>query len=146
MICTSAYPDRVVEWMFATMMAAWGCYLLLPMPTFENPQYAVLATIAPEEVWGVFSLSIAVVRMAALYVNGSWRRTPAIRCLCSILGVIWWCSMVFLILAAPQQHPAAGLVWYPIFGLFEGLSCWRSAADAFHARAFRFGRREADAR
>ncbi len=134
----AAYPDRVIEWMFAVMMASWGCYLLLPMATFDNPQYAVLASIAPEQVWGVFSIAIATVRMVALWVNGRWRRTPAVRCACSTLGVIWWCAMVFLIIGAPQPHPAAGLVWYPVFALFEIISCWRSAADGFHSGAFRF--------
>ena len=136
----AAYPDRVIEWMFAVMMASWGAYLLLPMETFDNPQYAVLAVLAPEQVWGVFSIAIAAVRMIALWINGRWRRTPAIRCGCSTIGVIWWCSMIFLIVGAPQPHPPAGLVWYPVFCVFEVISCWRSAADGFHSGAFRLRR------
>ncbi|WP_131193736.1 hypothetical protein [Lichenihabitans psoromatis] len=134
----SAYSDRLIEWQFAVMMAAWGFYLLLPMRTFDNPQYGVLATIAPEEIWGLFAIAIAAVRATAVYINGSWRRTPAIRCACSVLGVIWWLSMTFLVLAASQPHPPpAGVIWYPVFVVFEVISCWRSAADAFHSKAFR---------
>lgn len=137
----AAYPDRLIEWLFACMMMSWGIWLCLPMDTFSNPQYAALKALAPKEVWGAFSVSIAVLRMTSLWINGSWRRTPVIRCGCSILGVVWWLSMIFLTIASPQQHPPAGLTWYPWLVVFEAVSCWRSAADAFHSKAFRFGAR-----
>ena len=137
----AAYPDRLIEWLFASMMLLWGMVLCLPLGTFANPQYAALAAIAPEQVWGAVSIGIAVLRMTALWVNGSWRRTPAIRCLCSILGVMWWTAHLFLAIAAPQAHPPAGLSWYGLFVVFEGVSCWRSAADGFHSRAFRLTER-----
>jgi hypothetical protein len=133
----AAYPDRTLEWLFATMMAAWGCYLFLPLETFDNPQYALLKALSPEKVWGAFSIAIAALRMVALTINGWWYRTPALRCLCAVLGVVWWCAMIFLLLAVPQAHPAAGLVWYPVFAVFEGVVCWRAGADAFHSKAFR---------
>ena len=51
--------------------------------------------------------------------------------------------MIFLVVGAPMAHPPAGLIWYPVFAIFEGISCWRSAADAFHSKAFHFGTRGA---
>ncbi len=139
----AAYPDRLIEWLFACMMLSWGVWLLLPLHTFLNPQYAALAALAPEPVWGSFSVSIAAIRMAALWINGSWRRSPAIRCACSVLGVVWWLSMVFLAVAAAPDHPPAGLTWYPWLVVFELISCWRSTADAFYSDAFRIGGRRA---
>ena len=136
----AAYPDRLIEWLFACLMLSWGAWLCLPMDTFANPQYAALRVLAPAEVWGALSISIATLRMTALWVNGSWRRTPVIRCGCSVLGVVWWLSLVFLAVAASAPHPPAGLTWYPVIAAFELASCWRSAADGFHSRAFKLGR------
>jgi hypothetical protein len=134
----AAYPDRLVEYLFAGMMGAWGLWLLNPAwDTFGNPQYAMLAAVASEQSWGVFSLCIAIVRMGALFVNGRYCRTPLFRFACSMLGVIWWMVLIWLFLLAPQPNPPAGFAFYPLFVIFEGVSCWRSMADAFHANAFR---------
>lgn len=135
---SAAYPDRLVEWMFAAMMMSWGAWLLVPAwSTFQNPQYGALAALASEQTWGVWSVSVGTVRMAALYVNGSHRRTPLLRCVCAALGLIWWLVLIYLFLLSPQANPAAGFSWYPIFVVFEGVSCWRSAADGWHTGAFK---------
>jgi hypothetical protein len=131
------YPDRILEWMFAVMWASWGAWLLIPSwDTFGNPQYAALARLMPEELWGVFSISWAVIRGSALYVNGSHFRTPLIRLVCSALGLVWWMVLIFLFLLAPQSNPAAGFSWYPVFVVFEGINCWRCASDGWHTHAF----------
>jgi hypothetical protein len=133
----AAYPDRLVEWLFASMMVAWGAWLLVPQwQTFVWPQYDALRAIAPEPVWGVWSVAVGVVRMAALFINGSWRRTPLLRLIGSSLGMIWWLVLIYLFLLSPQGNPPAGYAFYPVFVVFEGISCWRSAADAFHSKAF----------
>ena len=130
--------DRLVEWLFAGMMLCWGCWLLNPgWETFGNPQYAALAAIAREEVWGVWSIAVGATRMVALIINGRYRRTPLLRLGCSLLGLIWWLVLIYLFVVTPQPNPEVGLSWYPVFVLFEAISCRRSAADAFHADAFR---------
>ena len=68
MINDAAYPDRLIEWLFASMMLLWG---------------------------------------GALLHHG-----------------------------AVQDRQVRLL-----FVAFEAISCWRSAADGFHSRAFRLGRR-----
>lgn len=133
-----AGPDRLIEWLFAGMMLSWGAWLLSPAwTTFDNPQYAALASLAREEIWAAWSIGVAALRMGALVVNGRYRRTPLLRIACSLLGLIWWLVLIHLFLITPQQNPPAGFSWYPVFVLFEAVSCWRSAADAFHADAFR---------
>jgi hypothetical protein len=133
----AAYPDRLAEWLFSLMMMAWGVWLLVPQwSTFVWPQYSALSAIAPEPVWGVWSVTIGAVRATGLYINGSWGRTPLIRLAGSSLGMIWWLVLIFLFLLAPQRNPPAGYAFYPLFVVFEGICCWRSAADAFHSRAF----------
>jgi hypothetical protein len=133
----AAYPDRLVEWLFASMMVAWGAWLLVPQwNTFVWPQYDALNELASEPVWGVFSVSVGVVRMAALFINGSWGRTPLLRLIGSGMGMIWWLVLIYLFLLSPQSNPPAGYAFYPVFVAFEAISSWRSAADAFHSRAF----------
>jgi hypothetical protein len=133
-----AYPDRLVEYQHACMMGAWGLWLLNPSwDTFANPTYAMLAAIAPEQIWGVFSICIAVIRVGALIINGRYCRTPLFRFACSMLGVIWWLVLIWLFYLVPQANPAAGYAFYPIFVTFELISCWRSLADAFHENSFR---------
>lgn len=145
MATTRTGADRLVEWLFAGMMLSWGCWLLNPgWNTFDNPQYAALALIVPEEVWGAWSVAVAAIRIAALVINGRYRRTPLLRLACSLLGLVWWLVLIYLFVVSPHPNPAAGFSWYPVFVVFEAISCWRSAADAFHADAFRglpFGRR-----
>jgi hypothetical protein len=134
---TRRQSERLIEWLFASMMIAWGMYLWLPMATFDAPQYALLKSIADEGVWGAFSASIGGIRLVALWVNGQVRQTPLIRALGAGLGVVWWMVLTYLFISAPGQHMPAGVVWYPIFVLFEGYSCLRTGADAFVSGALR---------
>lgn len=130
--------DRLIEWQFAFMMMVWGLWLMFPSwITFTAPQYALLASIANEAVWGAFSFSIGFIRAIALYINGSYHRTPIVRLICSILGLTWWFVLIYLFILAAPNNPAAGFSWYPVFAVFEAICCWRSASDAFQSRAFR---------
>lgn len=133
----TGHGDRGLEWLFAALMVLWGLYVLAPLDTFRGAQYALMASIAPESVWGAFSLSLGFVRLVALWINGAWRRTPAIRVASSILGVMWWSALGFLLVAGPEHAVPAGVVYYLGFIGAEIFSCWRSAADAFHQGTFR---------
>lgn len=135
---SSAYPDRSLEWALTGLMLVWGLWLLAPWwDTFANPQYRALALIMPEQLWGLWSTMIAVTRAAALYINGSHRRTPAVRLVGAALGVIWWLVLLWLFLLAPQENPPAGYAFYVVFVACEIATCWRCAADGWHSEAFR---------
>lgn len=136
-LATRRQSERLTEWLFAAMMVAWGAYLFFPVHTFDAPQYAMLSAIADEKVWGAFSISIGGLRMLALYVNGAVRQTPLIRALGAVMGVIWWLVLSYLFIAAPAEHMPAGVVWYPIFVVFEGISCIRTGADAIMSGALK---------
>lgn len=86
---------RSVEWLLASMMVAWGVGLMLPGDTMSLPQYRMLGAIAPEYVWAAWSVSMGAVRLVALYINGSWRRTPLFRVTGAGLGLIWWLVLGF---------------------------------------------------
>lgn len=126
---------RSVEWLLASMMFAWGIGLLLPGNTMSLPQYRLLSNLAPEFVWAAWSLSIGGLRFVALYINGSWRRTPLIRSACAIFGLIWWLLLCVLFMTANTGPMPAGLLWFPVFIAFEGYSAFRSARDSYHSGA-----------
>jgi hypothetical protein len=127
---------RSVEWLLACMMVAWGIGLLLPGDTMSLPQFRMLGVIAPEPVWAVWSISMGAVRVAALYINGSWRRTPLLRVLGASFGLIWWLVLGFLFKTSADGGPVpAGLLWFPVFIAFEGYSIVRGARDSYHTGA-----------
>lgn len=109
---------------------------MFPGDTMALRSYRLLAVIAPEYVWAAWSLSIGAIRMIALYINGSWRRTPLIRAVCAMLGLIWWVVLGFLfnVSADPGPFPA-GLMFYFGFVGFEGYSIYRGARDSYHSGA-----------
>ncbi|MDI4231468.1 hypothetical protein OZ411_01395 [Bradyrhizobium sp. Arg237L] len=127
---------RSVEWLLASMMLAWGFGLLLPGDTMSLPQHRMLGAIAPEFVWAAWSVSIGAVRVVALYINGSWRRTPLFRVAGASLGLIWWIVLGFLFWTAVAGGPwPAELMWFPVFIAFEGYSIFRGARDSYHTGA-----------
>lgn len=133
---------RSVEWLLAGLMIAWGCGLILPGNTMELVQFRYLGALAPEPVWAAWSLSIGGLRLAALYINGAYHRTPLIRAGCSVLGMVWWMVLGYLLqLGVTDTAIPAGLLWYPVFVLFEGYSAYRGARDSYHSGALRRWRR-----
>lgn len=127
---------RSVEWMLACMMVAWGIGLAMPGDTMSLPQYKMLGVLAPEPVWAAWSMSIGFVRIVALYINGSWRKTPLIRSICASLGCIWWIVLAVLFVLSRDGGPVpAGFYWFPVFIVFEGYSVSRGARDSYHSGA-----------
>lgn len=133
-----SHQTRSVEWLLALLMVTWGVGLLLPGNTMALQSYRYLAAIAPEPVWAAWSISIGAARLVALYVNGSWRRSPLIRAGGAALGVIWWLILGFLLLNGTQGGPLpAALMWYPVFCGFEFYSVYRGARDSYHSGALK---------
>lgn len=124
---TRGTHGRDLEWLFSSMMLAWGLYLWLPMPTFDGPQYALLKAIANEKVWGAFSVSIGGLRMVALTINGAIRQTPVVRATGATLGAVWWVTLTYLFMTTASQVLPAGVTWYPLFAIAEILCVIRSA-------------------
>lgn len=135
---TRVSQTRSVEWLLGSLMVAWGVGLLLPGNSMDIPTYRHLGALAPESVWAAWSIAIGGLRLFALYVNGSHFRTPLIRAICAVLGMIWWIVLGFLLVRGVQQAALpAGLMWYPVFIGFEGYSAFRSARDSYHTGALR---------
>lgn len=129
---------RSVEWLLAGLMLAWGIGLILPGNTMALAGYRHLAALAPEPAWAAWSIALGGVRIAALYGNGSWFRTPLVRAGGSVLGTIWWLVLGFLMFNGAQGGPLpAELMWFPVFCGFELYSAFRGARDSYHSGALK---------
>lgn len=95
---TEHFPARASEWGFAVLLIWLGDLFLRSPGMFESsPNYDGLARLASNEaVWGVVSIAVGLVRLAALVVNGtfanSWygRWSPYVRGICAFLSFGVW--------------------------------------------------------
>lgn len=105
-------PDRRYEWLLTWFTVTWGVRCFLPGQQFStSPSYAWLVPLAPEEVWGAGAITIALVRFAALLVNGSRQVTsPLIRAGSAGLSCLWWIIIASLIMRGAAGVPSA-VMW-----------------------------------
>ena len=137
----STSPTRALEVALAAFMVTWGVFLALPGATFQNPIYASLAALMPEAGWAAFSIASGLVRLAALYVNGAWRRTPLVRMVMAVAGVVWWTVLTWLFVLGLRGPTPAALAFYVVCIGAELYSCYRTGQDAKHAGSLKFARR-----
>ncbi|KQP62162.1 hypothetical protein [Methylobacterium sp. Leaf112] len=80
-------PSRALEWHCAGTDLLVAIVLALPGRTFSTGAiWDRFASIMPESEWALVIGSIALVRIAALTINGHWRRTPLLRALTAMMG------------------------------------------------------------
>lgn len=138
------YPTRTVEHMLAWMILAWSGSLLWPGHLMVGPQYKYLVTVLPEHLWGLGGVVLGALRLVALYLNGNWRRSPGLRFLGAMTGMIWWLILYALYWVAVQRGATDFPMRYVFVVMicFEAYSCYRcgqdhaspKARDAAHAR------------
>lgn len=133
----NASHPRAVEYLLAWLMVGWGSALLLPGPILVGDVYRYLLVLAPEPVIGLFSITVGLIRIAALVINGAWRRGPLVRLAGAALGLIWWVVLgQFYGLAVIQGAPPFPmLAFFPVFIFFEGYSGYRCGQDAFRQKS-----------
>ena len=124
------FNDRALEWLCAGFMVTWGLALarssdamVWPPPGFGNWP-GMTATL-----WASILCGSGLVRIAALYINGRWPRTPVIRTVCASFGLLAW-SHLSWVFAETAGRPAAGIGVYGILALAELYSIYRAAHDA----------------
>lgn len=134
-----ATRDRGLEWLSATIMLMWGFVLMAPGDTLAGPQYvAFLRFGATEEFWAFSFTAVGATRLAALYINGRWPRTPLIRMGGSLFGAISWGQVTWLLFESSvlQGQPwNTGVAAYGPMALAELLSIYRAAIDARYYRS-----------
>ena len=119
---------RRTEWMLAFAASALGlCYLTQPM-MFSADVFSVMRMFGSNLQWGTAILTLGIIRLVMLWINGSWRVTPFVRATGAFL-----CSGVWFVLFATQsfleQPPQARWIWL-VFLVFDLLNAGDAAFDA----------------
>lgn len=124
------FPGRALEWAGGLMMLPWGIYVFTHPTLFTDPRISTvfegLAQAAwfwpPHVSWGLFAVTVASIRLVALYVNGTRPvASPRIRLFASFLSAFVWTQVLVGMIKA--DVPNTGLV------LYTGLIC----ADIYSA-------------
>lgn len=125
------YPTRTVEHMLAWVLLVWSASLALPGNMMRGPAFEYLLLIAPEWWWGAAGVIGATMRLVALYINGNWHRTPGLRFIGAMTGLIWW-LVISALYALAVAHGAPDFpmrLVFLVFVSFEAYSCYRCGQD-----------------
>jgi hypothetical protein len=122
------FPVRATEWMLAAMKTSWGFLLLLPYPIFHQPMMVALARMADQRTWGSIAFVAGSLHLIALYVNGTRRKSPHVRAICSGIGALFW-IFVCRGMYAPGI-PSTGWAIYPWLVIFSFRNVWTAMEDA----------------
>lgn len=130
---------RALEVTLASMMLVCGYILLLPHDTFELPHYSILKLHISEEAGALVFLCTGALRLAALWVNGSRKKTPLLRMAGCLVGSSFWATAAVAMWQAHHVAAAFPLLFAVSLVLFaaEFYSALRCAADASYLGTFR---------
>ena len=125
---------RAAEWLSAIVLAGFAITLALPGDSLAPESYRVFREMGFDEVAVATPLALlAAGRLAALYINGAWRRSPFMRLIGAVAGTV-----IFFMLSAAFAWPfltgsaalSTGASTYLVLALFDALAAYRSGADA----------------
>lgn len=131
----SHFQIRLTEWLLLWPSAGMGVVLLWQKDLFEvSPSFSQLANWGDQYVWACVVLACAVVRVAALIVNGtfdSFRYSPHIRAGASLIAMFFWSQFClgFLIAAMTGEGAWTAVPAYSTFILAELANLFRSGSD-----------------
>lgn len=129
------FPIRKSEWVMG--LAALGMayvFRLQPDMFSIGKSFQVLATMAPEIIWGIAAMVIAIMRGFALGVNGTFKGfgySPHLRLTASVFGLMYWSQFLLGVLIAGIYHGGAfsAVVAYGTFCALELVNISQSTHD-----------------
>jgi hypothetical protein len=131
-------PDRAIEWLAAIVMLGWGIILAMPGDSLAQPQFQAFRNYGVSETaWAWVFGVLGGARLAALYINGRWPRTPHIRMMGALFGAISWMQIAWIITDSTlvmQGVATTGIAVYLALALAEIFSVYRAAFDARYQR------------
>lgn len=133
---------RALEWGMGVLLLNTGIVLVQPADTFANPIFHQMRELAPEWVWAVAALAVAIVRLAALWRNGAWEPTPWIRVFTAVASALFFLQITLGLLSASTSLPLA-IAWLPAMVAADLYSVWRGAQDVALSREARAAKPEA---
>lgn len=130
----SHMQDRALEWFSGAAMLLWGLILALPGETMAGPSYAAFHRFGTtEEFWAYAMGATGIARLVALFINGRWPRTPLIRMVGALFGLLCWSQITYLLLAGTYLATgvaSTGPAVYGLLALADLFSIFRAAFDA----------------
>lgn len=136
------FPARIPEWANAWCLLGWGAYTILHPGVFQQPYLqglvdaaGAVTTFEAERFWGLVTVVVGMTRLCALFVNGSYSRTPMIRLIASLVSAFVWTQIILGIWVT--DVPAHGLVMYTTALVLDLISAYRAACDTAIAEATR---------
>lgn len=132
---------RAAEWLTSSVLLSFAVFLAFPGDTLSSTNgYVGFRNLSFDEASLATPLAlISASRMAALYINGNWRRSPVVRAFGAMVGTV-----VFFLLAVTFAWPwlsagglfqnkvgvSTGAAVYFVLAQFDLLAAFRSGADA----------------
>ena len=146
-----SFPLRRVEWIMAAFCAAWGAKLFEPGDNFDTASgsWDGLAYWSSgwggDTGWGVLMVTMAILRVAALVINGTFhdtvysRYSPLVRAATAFGCSVVWLFVAFSAAAASSQ----GAITYPFVFFLEASTTYFVVGEFGDVmRAKRRGRRD----
>lgn len=127
--------NRLGEWVASFAMAGFAFILWLPGDSFAGiPAYTVFVRNGITEQMVAVPLGfVAGVRVAALVINGRWKRSPLLRSIGAMLGFTFF-GMLTLTIISPWyagniQAPSPGISFVAALAFADFIASHRTGAD-----------------
>ena len=129
--------DRALEWFSACVMLAWGAVLAFPGDTLSGASFMAFRQLhMTEYLWAWLFGAIGAARLAALYVNGRWPRTPHIRMVGALFGALSWAQVAWLIAEGTFFQTGVASTGMAVYGLLAAADLFSVYRAAFDARYY----------
>lgn len=129
------WPIRKSEWMCAVgICALWLLFALRPDLLDSAPGYTPLKALAPHWVWQWLCFIAGFGRLAALFINGGYHRTPLARAITAFLSCLIW----FSLLRGLAENVGIGMILAAIPLFTDVANTKQSAQEAATAEGLRY--------
>lgn len=123
------FRERLPEWISSFSLMGWGIILLTISPlNWQQEYFNLLEDIATQRTWGIVAITLGLLRIIALVVNGVWRPTAHLRALGALGGVVVWMTIFVSYFNLEWNPPSmaikAGMV------ITDLVALWYAAGDA----------------
>jgi hypothetical protein len=118
---------RRTEWMLSFAMVMIGsAYALIP-DLFSSDYFTTMLAIMPQSYWAALVLSLGLMRVAMLTINGTWRASPAFRTIGAVFGSMLWMTLFVSAVSSERLVQSVGL-WL-LFCVFDTVAASDAAGD-----------------
>lgn len=120
---------RVCEWGLAAILFNLGVVMTVNEGILSrSATLGGMLNYMSEAKWATVTLTLALMRLAALAINGTWRPTPHVRAVASCCSLYVWLGISFAIANGKSQ--GIELAVFPVFVLLDIYNVYRASSDA----------------